>query len=118
MNNVPWWIPVGVSLLALIPGLYAALVTFRTRRREKSERDNVVFRNALELLEENRKESKLLRVKLDQANRVIDQLNEKLTFANGKINQLTEDLTSANTELYTLRGQIESLSKQVDGDKH
>jgi septal ring factor EnvC (AmiA/AmiB activator) len=112
----PWWISIVISGTALLPGLYAALDTFRTRRQEKKQKDNIVFKNALELLEENRKESNSLRTKLTEANRTIDELTDKLRLANKTIVKLNDDLADANTELHALRGQIESVSKQVDRD--
>jgi septal ring factor EnvC (AmiA/AmiB activator) len=116
MTAPPWWIPIVISGIALIPGLFAALDALRTRRQEKKQKDNIVFKNALELLEENRKESELLRTKLTNANKTIDDLTDKLRLANRTITKLNDDLADANTELHALRGQIESVSKQVDRD--
>ena len=113
--GTPERVAILVSILALIPGFYAAYNTFRARRQEK---ENIVYKNYQELLQENREESKQLRTKLIEANKTIDELTGKLTLAHRTITQLNNDLGEANTELVALRGQIESMSKQVDGESN
>lgn len=112
----PWWLVIGISLLGLVPGLYASIDTYRTRQKRKREDENIVFKNSLELLEEYRKDTKDLKEDLTKAREVINDLNRKLYQAQLTIDQLNRDLSNANTELVTLRGHVSDISKQVDGD--
>jgi len=114
----PWWLVIGISLLGLIPGLYASVDTYKARQKRKREDENIVFKNSLELLEEYRKEKTELTQNLKEAKDMIDDLNKRLYQAHLTIDKLNRDLSNANTELVTLRGHVSDITKQVDGDSH
>lgn len=106
-------IAVVISGVGLIPTLYAFRSAWRTRVTDKS---NIVFQNALELAQANREEANSVRKKLIQANDTIDNLTSKLRDANQQIIRLSQDLYDAHAELTLLRGQVENMSKQVNGE--
>jgi septal ring factor EnvC (AmiA/AmiB activator) len=115
-------IAVLVSAFALVPSLYAA---YNTWINKSSEKNNIVFKNALELVEankrqsiENQQQAERFRDQLNQANTTIGDLTTKLYAADRRAEKLSQDLAEANSELIALRAQIESMSKQVDGDKN
>ena len=116
------WVPIIISAIALIPGMYAAYNSWSSRSADKN---NVVFQNAMSLIEANKKQAQEneqqannFKKQLIVANRTISELTVKLNNANRKADKLADDLAEANTELIHLRAQIESMSKQVDGENH
>lgn len=114
------WVPVLLSGLALVPGLYAA---YNTWSNKAADRNNVVFQNAMALIEANRrqaeengKQADRLKKQLYAANKTIEDITTKLFAANKRADKLALDLADANTEIATLRSQIKTMSQQVDGE--
>lgn len=109
------WIPILISAVALLPGCYAAYNTWSSRSADKH---NVVFQNAMALIEANKQQASDLKTQLDSANRTIDDITVKLRHANNRADKLAVDLADANTEIAQLRSQIKTMSQQVDGDNN
>lgn len=112
------WIPVGISVVALLPGIYAFLKTWKQSAVEKSD---VVFKNAVTLINENRrqaeensKQADSFKVQLAAANKTIEEITDKLYTANMRADKLSISLSDANIEIIALRAQVESMSKQIN----
>lgn len=107
------WVPVLISIVALLPGVYAFTKTIKQTTIEKSD---IVFKNAVTLIEENRRQAEENGKQLARAHSTIDEITAKLHAANNRADILASSLAEANIEIIALRAQIESMSKQVDGE--
>lgn len=106
-------LPIVISALALLPSLYAFGKTWKQNSLDKSD---VVFKNAVTLIEQNQKQADTLQKQLTEAHQTIDDITEKLYTANRRADKLASDLVSANIEIIQLRAQIKSMSEYMDGE--
>lgn len=114
-------LPIVVSVMAVIPGLYALI---KAIKKDSLDRSDMVFQSAITLIEANRKQAEenekqveFLSRQLNAARQTIDDISQKLIAANMRADRLTADLSDANLEISSLRAQIKTMSKQVGNDE-
>lgn len=110
MGNL-WWIPVGISILGLLP--VAFLMLDRLRKRDPDLIDR-----AMHMVELQEKQSGQLRQDLLQTKDTVNNLNYELTQANNQIITLNRQLSEAQDEVIYLRAQVRALTQQVDRDRN